>query len=70
MHARAAAALRALFADELFDMRAATAAARAGPACFRDLVAAPGAFTDYRANYAVVYLHAVTDDHRSGARDP
>lgn len=45
MNARAAALTRALFADELLDVRPAAAAARAGATGFRDLIAALGAFT-------------------------
>jgi hypothetical protein len=52
-----------LVADELFEMRPTTAAARAGATGFRDLIAALCAVANHRSNNAVAHLHAVTDDH-------
>jgi hypothetical protein len=70
MNARAAALVSALFADELLDVRAATAATSACATGFRDLIAALGAFADHRPNRSVIHLHAVTNDHRLGGSRP
>jgi hypothetical protein len=64
VNARAAAVTRALFPDELLDMRATSATAGAGATGFRDLIAALGAFADHRPNHPVIHLHAMTNDHR------